>query len=314
MNEQKKDNKAFDYTGIYQELYGVTKTTLGMNIDNDRIHKVIDSVVHVFMKDLYNPLLQYFYLSSEENYLLSHITNNVILAVAFGASVNLSEENLHGLGLCAFCHDFGMREYTHLFQKNKRLSVQENRMIQDHPMKSAEMFKDYFPDEVISSILDVHEQVDGRGPKRKRGSEINLLARMTAICDVYEALTHSRNSRKRIVPYDAMKLIIKQKDKIFDEKGVKRFLDFIAIYPVGSLVYLNTGEIGIVIAGNYGHPTRSVVRVLLTTNQEVDQTGKYFDLLKDTMVYVSGCVPLAEEEEMLRVLKPRGTIEPHIYY
>ena len=85
------------------------------------------------------------------------------------------------------------------------------------------------------------------------------------------------------------------------------------IYPVGSLVYLNTGEIGIVVAGNYGHPTRSIVRILLTTNQEVDQSNKYCDLLKDTMVYVNGCVPIAEEEEILRVLKPRGTIEPHMY-
>ena len=70
----------------------------------------------------------------------------------------------------------------------------------------------------------------------------------------------------------------------------------------------------IVVAGNCGHPTRSIIRILLTANQEVDQTGKYFDLLKDTMVYVNGCVPLVEEEEILRVLKPRGTIEPHIYY
>ena len=161
-----------------------------------------------------------------------------ILTIAFGASVNLSEENLQGLGLCAFGHDFGMRDYTHLFQKNKKLSVQESRMIQGHPKTSAEVFKDHFPEEVISAILEVHEQVDGQGyPKRKHGSDINFLSRMTAICDVYEALTHPRNSRRKVVPYDAMKLIIKQKDKIFDEKVVKRFLDFIAIYPVGSLVY-----------------------------------------------------------------------------
>ena len=81
-----------------------------------------------------------------------------------------------------------------------------------------------------------------------------------------------------------------------------------SIYPIGSLVYLNTGEVSIVTKSNYGSPTRCVVRVLLTPNHDVDQSKKAYDLLVNTMIYVSGPVPSSEEKEILAILNPRGTI------
>jgi len=314
MNVNPNNEELPDYTGLYTELYDVVKCALASKMDKARMEYVIREMINVFSQDMYNPLLLYFYFSSKENYLISHITNNVILAVAFGVSVNLSKENLLNLGLCALCHDLGMAEYTHLFQKNRKLSDSEARKIHRHPMKSVEAAHDFVSEDVLTAIKDIHEHVDGSGyPQGKSGAEISFLARMISICDVFEALTHQRNARKKMIPYDAIKLIIKQKNKIFDGKVVNRFVDFISIYPIGSLVYLNTGEIGMVIAGNYGYPTRCIARVLLTSNREIDQSDKYLDLHRDSMVYVSHPVPLNEESEILEVLKPRGIIEPHIY-
>jgi len=310
MENDQNSHELPEHEEIYKDLYNVVKITLGSNIDKKRIEKSIHQIINIFTNEPYNPLLLYFYSISKENYLISHIVNNVILAVGFGVSLDLTEENMLNLGLCSFCHDFGMKEFTHLFQQDKKLSDHENKMIQKHSLRSMEMFKDIFSEEIVTAIGDVHEQVDGRGyPKEKSGSEISFLAKIVSICDVFEALTHQRSSRKKTIPYEAIKLIIKQKDHMFDDKLVKRFVDFISIHPVGSLIYLNTGEIGIVIGSNYGYPTRCIVRVLLTANQEVDQSNKVFNLLSDTMIYMSGPVQLDEENEILKVLKPRGNIE-----
>ncbi|MFT5170006.1 MAG: HD-GYP domain-containing protein (c-di-GMP phosphodiesterase class II) [Candidatus Omnitrophota bacterium] len=309
LSANKNENQEH-YYNLYKELYSVVKLSMTLQIDKVAIDNIIREIVRAFMHDNYNPLLLHFYSLSTTNYLISHIVNNVTLAIAFGCSIDLSEKNLHNLGLVSFCHDFGMIEYTHLFQKDSKLSSSENKTLQDHPAKSVEIFKDIFSEHVLDGIADTHEQVNGQGyPKGKSGPEIQLLSKIVSICDVYEALTHQRIFRQQIIPYEAMKLIIAQKDKFFDDKIVKRFVDFMSIYPIGSLVYLNTGEIGIVIGSNYGYPTRSIIQILLTSNKEIEQSEKISNLLTEKMIYVNKPVPAAEEKELLKILKPRGTIE-----
>ena len=79
-----------------------------------------------------------------------------------------------------------------------------------------------------------------------------------------------------------------------------------SIYPVGNLVYLNTGETGMVVASNPGYPTRSVIRILLNPKREVDHSGKTVDLARDQVLYINGPVEEKEEKEILGFLKPRG--------
>jgi HD-GYP domain-containing protein (c-di-GMP phosphodiesterase class II) len=309
MINQPNTQESTPYVDMYKNLYHFVKTALAGKIDSQTIKEQINEIIYAFLNDPYNPLLLYSYTTSKDNYLGIHITNDIILAIGFGVSLNLSETNLLDLGICAFCHDFGMVEYTPLFQNNKKLSDYETQLIQKHSLKSSQIFKDIFSDDVIAGIEDVHENVDGTGyPKGKTGSEISFLAKILSICDVYEALTHPRYARERVIPYEAMKLIIQQKEKIFDTHVVKRFLAFMSIFPIGSLVSLNTGEIGMVTASNYGYPTRCVVKIILNANQKVEGSKKMIDLLQDTMVYVSHALHLKEESEILNILKPRGDI------
>jgi len=271
MVDQQNNQEPSFYEELYKNLYQDVKIALGGDINKNGIEDQMKILANAFVDNPYNPLLLYSYSSSKENYLAGHIVNSTVLAIGFGVSLNLSETNLFNLGLSIFCHDFGMMEYMHLFQNDKKLSDFESKLIQKHPLKSSEMFQSIFPEEIVRAIEEIHEHVDGNGyPKGKAGSEISFLAKISSICDVYEALTHPRNVREKIIPYEAMKFIIGQKDQIFDDKVVKRFVDFMSIFPVGSLVCLNTGEIGIVVASNYGYPTRCIVRIILTATQEVD--------------------------------------------
>ncbi|VAW48340.1 hypothetical protein MNBD_GAMMA03-2086 [hydrothermal vent metagenome] len=292
---------------LYIGLFDAVNFTLSKGVNKQHIEQAINGVVKAFKYNLYNELLLYFYQISKENYIISHIVNNVILAIGFGVSVNLSKDDLMDLGFCAFCHDFGMVEYTHFFQKGHQLTNDENRMVQRHTFDSVKKFEGVFPEKILNAIMDVHEGVNGQGyPRGKTGIEISFLAKMTAICDVFEALTHPRNFRREFTAYEAIKLIIKQKDKVFDNRVVKRFVEFVSIYPIGSFVILNTGETGIIKASNRTAPTKPIVHILLNTKHEAELSGKAINLLDEKMVYVVNSLDSKAEREILHFLKPRG--------
>lgn len=284
---------------LYQELDQTVRFCMNEKIDNERIERVLGPVVDAFEDNLYNDLLLYFYNSSRDNYIYGHIVNNVILSVAFATSLKLPKQDIQDTALCAFGHDFGMKDYLDYFQKSTTLTEQETQSIHDHPQKSAEIFRPYFPQRVLDAIVDMHECVNGQGyPKGKTGGEISFLAKTVSLCDVFEALTHPRAFRGEFSPYAAIKMLILKKDIIFEKKTVKRFVEFMSIYPIGSLVHINTGEIGIVIAANPQFPTRSVLRVLMNAEKQVQQDGRIINLLNDHLVNISCCVEPKEEKEL----------------
>jgi HD-GYP domain-containing protein (c-di-GMP phosphodiesterase class II) len=288
------------YKIIYKDLLALVHYSIDAKIEEEKITKSIEALVDIFQEQPYNDLMLLIYGNSKDNYIYAHIANNVILSIAFATSLKLPRQDIIDVGLCAFGHDFGMTEYLDLFRKPAQLTQEESQSIQNHPLKSAAIFKDHFSERVIEGMLDIHEHVNGKGyPKGKSGTDISFLARIVSICDIYEALTHARNFRTEFTPYTAIKMVIKKKDLVFERKVVKKFVEFMSIYPIGSLVNINTGEKGLVIAATPQFPTRSIVRVLLAEKNEIQFTGKVVDLSADHMLYISGPADPKEEKEVL---------------
>jgi len=288
-----------DLDKLYQDLNDTVRSSMNERIDKERIEQIVVSVMSVFENNFYSDLLLYFYNSSKDNYIYAHIANNVVLSIAFATSLGLSKEEIQDTALCAFGHDFGMKDYLDFFQRTTTLTPEETKGIHEHPQKSAEIFKPYFSQRVLDGILDMHECVNGQGyPKGKTGGEISPLAKIVSICDVFEALTHPRAFRGEFSPYEAIKMLIKKKDIIFDKKIIKKFVEFVSIYPIGSLVHINTGEIAIVTASNSQFPTRCVLRVLMNTEKQAQQDGRVINLLNDHLVYINGPVEPQEEKEL----------------
>lgn len=284
---------------IYQELTDTVRFSMNEKIDKERIEQALAGVINAFENNPYNDLLLYFYTNSKDNYIYGHIVNNVILSVAFATHLGLSKQEIQDTAFCAFGHDFGMKDYLEFFQKTSALTPQETQSIHQHPQKSAEMFKPYFHQRVLDGILDMHECVNGQGyPKGKTGGEISILAKIVSLCDVFEALTHQRAFRGEFNPYAAIKMLIMKKDIIFEKKILKKFVEFMSIYPVGSLVHINTGEIAIVIAANSAFPTRSILRVLMNTEKQAQPDGRVINLLNDHLVYINGTVEPKEEKAL----------------
>ena len=284
---------------IYQELTDTVRFSMNESIDKERIERSLGAVMDAFENNPYNDLLLYFYNSSRDNYIYDHIVNSVVLSIAFATNLGLSKQEIQEIALCAFGHDFGMKDYFDFCQKTTALTPQETQRIREHPQRSVEIFRPFFPQNVLDGILDIHECVNGEGyPKGKKEEEISFLAKIVSLCDVFEALTHPRAFRGEFSPYEAMKMIIRKKDIIFEKKVIKKFVEFMSIYPIGSLVHINTGEIGIVIGANAQFPTRSVLKILMNGEKQVQQDGRVINLLNDHLVYINGPVAPGEEKEL----------------
>ncbi|MBF0619752.1 MAG: HD domain-containing protein [Candidatus Omnitrophica bacterium] len=295
---------------MYNELYAAAQASLGQGLDRERITQALHRAVGIFERALYNPLLLMGYSFSKKSYLPAHIVNDVLLTIGFARSLGYDHAATRDIALCAFVHDLGMSSFEGISKKGQQLAQHEIEDVKQHPLRSAELVRPVFGEKVAAVVLDVHERANGQGyPKGVPGSGIHLWAKIISVCDTFEALTHPRIFRPQYSPYEAMKIIIKKKDILFDDVIVRRFIDFLSIYPVGSLVYLNSGEMALVTGSNPGSPTRPMVRILVNENLEIDDSGALIDLSAKDFVYISGVVEMEKEKEVLYFLKPRGQVD-----
>ena len=295
---------------LYRELYAAVKFSMGGVIHREKIIAVLEKVATVFSERPYNELLLISYTFSRKNYLAAHIANEVILTIGFALSLGYERAEVIDLGVCAFTHDLGMVGFDALAKKAQQLTEQEIEDIKRHPLIAADLVRPIFSEKIASVLMDVHERQNGQGyPRGIPGAQIHVWAKIIAVCDTFEALTHPRVFRAPYSPYEAMKIIIKKKDVFFEDTIVKRFIDFISIYPVGMLVYLNTGEMAMVMGSNAGSPTRPVVRVLINERREVEELLRTINLAEQNFVYITGVVEPEKEKEVHYFLKPRGQVD-----
>jgi HD-GYP domain-containing protein (c-di-GMP phosphodiesterase class II) len=215
-------------------------------------------------------LLNYASCASAEDYLKAHTANTTIVALAMGLALNLDHQELKLLGFCAMAHDVGMLEYADLYSRETRLSEEEFSSITAHAESGAGKLDrivdlDYkLKDRAKRIIMQSHERIDGSGyPDRLSGEEIDPLAQLIGMADVYEAMTHPRAWRGAINQPDVIKELIEHEGRGFTAKAVKALISAVSIYPPGSLVMLSTGEIARVLRLNKGSLTRPLAETLL---------------------------------------------------
>ncbi|MBN1493022.1 MAG: HD domain-containing protein [Candidatus Omnitrophica bacterium] len=277
-------------------------------INEEDVFPAVTAVVDIFIKDVYNDLLLLSYAYSKNDYLVAHIANVLILAVGFGRSIGLGRDELLKIGACALCHDLGMVEHSVLVNRKKDLSAAERKKVQHHSTRSADLAKAAVSEDLRTVIKEVHERENGRGaPEGLEKHEITAWAKIIAICDVYEALTHPRVYRPFYNPHQALRKIIDmKKDGLFDEICVKKFIEFLAVYPVGTLVRLNTGETAMVIRANTEYVTKPVIKILVNADGDVPDEQRIIDLAHNSLVHIECPLERGQEHEVVTVLEPRG--------
>ena len=236
-------------------------------------------------------------LQQYDEYSYTHNLNVSILSVLFGKYLGLGPENLMILGLSGLFHDIGkLMVPERILKKPGKLTNSEFALVQKHPVYSREMLerqKD-IPAEVIRCAHEHHEHYCGGGYPRGVGHEqIGRASSLVSIIDTYDAVTSDRRHRPAVSSHKAITLIFSLKGKSFSPALVDRFIRFVGIYPVGSVVVLANGRKGIVIEQNQENLLLPKIRVIL------DEKNRYcpprdVDLLREQgkrgVAHVADCL------------------------
>ncbi len=255
-----------------------------------------------------NVLLNLSHIKTHDNYLFSHVTNVAILAMIIGKELKLSGQEQKDLGLAALLHDFGMTQINNsLYDKSQTLTPEEWSEIKRHPDLSVELLKQSgnFSEAILRGIHEHHERIDGSGyPKGIKGSDMHLFGKIIAVADVYDACISPRKHRKRMTPYDALKNLLGQ-PHLFDIKILKSFVACMAIYPIGSMVKLNTGETAKVIGINQGAPFRPEIRIYLAQNGEMVKPPVRINLYDGQYIqtYIQNTLEQEESEKVYEMVE-----------
>ena len=133
----------------------------------------------------------------------------------------------------------------------------------------------------------MHERFDGSGyPEGLAGEQIHDFARIIGLVDAYEAMAQPRADREARVVYNALKRIIDQRNSLFDRRFIRALIHIVSIFPLGSLVKLNNGEIGRVVGTSRSHPTRPTVDVQVDARGRRMAAPRQINLQTEPMLYV----------------------------
>jgi putative nucleotidyltransferase with HDIG domain len=193
-----------------------------------------------------------------DEYTLNHSINVCILSISLGRKLGLDRNELAELGISAFFHDFGKTDIPkEILVKPGKLDKQERETIEKHPHLGAEkliklMETSRLPIRAINVAMEHHVMEDLTGyPRYKKKRHINLYSKIVKICDVYDALTTKRPYRDKVFTRDeTLRMMKKNSGTEYDPIIFKVFSNMMGQYPVGTLVLLNSGEIGLVTEAN----------------------------------------------------------------
>ena len=206
-------------------------------------------------------------IRDQHSYTAEHCVRVGLLAITFGRYLGLPGKDLEILGLSGMLHDVGkMRIAPEILNKPGALTRYEWARMRRHAEYGFQLLgSDHeLEPEVREAALSHHERLDGRGyPRALSADDIGRTTRIISIVDAYDAMTSDRAYRMGIPASDALRVLYRYRDTQFDRELVADFIRMIGIYPPGSLVELDTGEVAVVLATSPQHKLHPLVEVVL---------------------------------------------------
>ncbi|MBU1044379.1 MAG: HD domain-containing protein [Candidatus Omnitrophica bacterium] len=251
---------------------------------------VVDQFIALLSADA-NQLMRLFFAeySFEKGYIYQNSVNVCILCLRLAMALNYDNTRLKQIGLAALVHDIGIMNFDNLISRPARFSDNDYLEVKKHPIIGKDILKKIAQDlnfEIFDVIHQGHERIDGSGyPYGLKDKEICEYARLIGMADVYEAMMHSRPYRKKLGYLKVIKELLRDKAK-FESKFLKTLIDEIGIYPLMSVVKLNTKEIAEIIGQNQKMPLRPIIKVTYDAHGQKLLQAKQIDLSKNFSVYI----------------------------
>ena len=225
-------------------------------------------------------------LKKTDDYTYQHAISASIWAVALARHLGLPKADLQTIAVGVSLFDIGkMFLPPVLLHKQGRLSDEEFEQIKSHVALGLEKLQENGG--INNTIFDIvahhHERHDGTGyPNQLSGEDIPVFSRIAAIADCYDAITSHRPYAGAISPVAAIKKLYEWRGYAFQTELIEEFIQAIGIFPAGTLVELNTGEVGVVLAEYRTRRLRPKIIQLLDKNKHPLHTFKIVDLLHTT--------------------------------
>ena len=246
-----------------------------------------------------------FRIRQKSSHEFNRAVDTLIHMIAFGRFLQFPGERLLLLGLAGVLLNVGkVRLPDTTLQKKGALTAEEFALAKTHVMHSVELIRAApgLPQGLEDIVIQHHERIDGSGyPQGLRSRQISIDGAIAGLVDSYSALTSVRPYAEQVSPSTALSMLYKQRGTLFSELVVEKFIQCIGVYPVGTTVELNTGEVGIVIAQNLTRRLQPWVMVILDAGRKPILPQVILDLAKE---------PKATPDEPYRIVRtlPRNSV------
>jgi len=253
---------------------------MGHAIELEHINELIEDISRSISRHP-NAFISLVRLKSSDEYTYMHSVAVCALMIAVAYQLNFSDELIQRAGLAGLLHDVGkMAVPGSILNKPGKLTADEYEVVRKHPQLGADMLQ--ASEQVCDLVMDVclhhHEKIDGSGyPHQLAGEKISLFARMAAVCDVYDAITSDRSYNEGWDPAIAIQRM-SEWDGHFDRRVFQAFVKSVGIYPVGSIVRLKSGSIGVVIEQHHCSLLTPQVKVFYSTVSNTYIAHKVIDI------------------------------------
>jgi putative nucleotidyltransferase with HDIG domain len=234
--------------------------------DPNSARKIIDSLAKLVSQDR-TSLMALTAMKRYDNYTFTHMVNVSVLAMAQARSLNIEGPLLREFGFAALMHDIGkVHTPTEVLNKPDKLTKDEFDQMKRHVVDGAHILRRTPEMPALAAVVafEHHLRQDLSGYPEKIGHrDLNLCTQIVTVADVYDALRSKRIYRDGL-PSDRIRSIMTQKDNpAFNTRLLRRFINLVGLFPVGTLVRLNNDEVGVVTHEHPNDPFRPQVKVIL---------------------------------------------------
>lgn len=245
---------------------------LGKQVETEKATHVVGGMVNSVLNNKH-ALMSLSRIKQKDEYTFMHSISVCVLLISYCKTIGLDRVTMNQVGIGGLLHDIGkMKVSQEILNKADELSDDEFEEMKRHVPEGTKLLEQMpdIPSPALIVASQHHERWNGSGyPNGLKGDEISLFGQMSAIVDVYDAITSNRVYHKRIEPGDALKNIYEWRGRHFNNDIVQNYIRCVGIYPIGTLIRTESGYLGIVIEQGQKDMLRPRVRLIFNIKKDV---------------------------------------------